>query len=300
MAHHTLNTEHGTADYSEIRNIRAAFFLNLTFTIIEIIGGILTNSVAILSDALHDFGDSISIGAAWFFQKLSGRGRDEKYSYGYKRFTVLGAIINSLVLLTGSAVILTEAIPRLLNPVQPRVEGMIILAVLGITINGLAVFRLKKSENLNQKVIYLHLLEDVLGWFAVLIGSIVMYFTYLPVLDPILSILISLYILYNVIKNLRESLKIVLQAIPRNIDLTKIEEHIIKLSKVDEIHDVHLWTMDGNYNVLTIHVVLKSELNFTEQWTLKREIRGVLKQNNIDHSTIEFESMDEKCEMADC
>ena len=174
------------------KNIGYAFFLNFGFTIIEIIGGFLTNSVAILTDAVHDFGDSISLGLAWYLQKVSKKGSDHKYSYGYKRFSLLGAIINSVILLVGSVFILSETIPRILEPQTPDVKGMFILAILGIIVNGAAVIRLRTGNTINEKVVSLHLWEDVLGWVAILIGSVMMYFFDIPIIDPILSILISI------------------------------------------------------------------------------------------------------------
>ncbi len=173
------------------KNIRTAFFLNVTFTIIEIIGGIMTNSMAILSDAVHDLGDSLSLGMAWYFQGLSSKGRDKSFSYGYGRFSLLGALINVCVLLIGSILILWKTIPRLLAPEAVDTTGMMILAVIGVIFNGLAVYRMRGGKSLNERVVALHLMEDVLGWVAVLIGSIIMHFFDLPIIDPILSLLIT-------------------------------------------------------------------------------------------------------------
>ena len=186
---------HGHHHQHDTKNISTAFFLNLAFTIIEIIGGLMTNSVAIMSDALHDLGDSLSLGLAWYFQKVAKKGRDKTFSYGYKRFSVLGAMINAIVLVVGSVFILQETIPRLWQPETPNVQGMFWLAILGIVVNGAAVLKLQKGTSLNEKVISLHLLEDVLGWAAVLVGSVLMYFFDLPIIDPLLSIGIAIFIL---------------------------------------------------------------------------------------------------------
>jgi len=179
-------------------NLKTAFFLNFAFTIIEIIGGILTNSVAILSDAIHDFGDSLSLGLAWYLQKLSKKGRNSTFTYGYKRFSLLGAIITSLVLVIGSVIILYEAIPRLFQPEPAHVPGMIGMAILGVIVNGAAVWRTRSGQSMNEQVVSWHLLEDVLGWMAVLLGAVLMYFFDAPIIDPLLSIGITLFILYNV------------------------------------------------------------------------------------------------------
>ncbi len=202
--HHHHHHGHEGHHHHHTGNIKVAFWLNLTFCILEFAGGLFTNSVAILSDALHDLGDSFSLGLAWYFQKISQRKRDKLFSYGYKRFSLLGALINSMILLIGSVFIVREAIPRILHPETSNAQGMIIFALIGIAVNGAAVLRLKKGSSINERVISLHLIEDVLGWVAVLIAAVVMLFVDVPVLDPLLSLLITGYILYNVVKNLKQ------------------------------------------------------------------------------------------------
>ncbi|WP_420578317.1 cation diffusion facilitator family transporter [Ekhidna sp.] len=279
--------------------MKVAFFLNLSFTIIEVIGGLYTNSLAILSDALHDLGDSL-IGLSWYFQKLSKKGRTKKFSYGYKRFSLLGAIINSIVLVVGSIFILTKAIPELFNPGETNVQGMLYLAILGIVVNGAAVLKLRKGESLNEKVVSLHLLEDVLGWVAVLIGSIIMMYTDAPFIDPLLSVLISLFVLYNVYKNLRKSMLVILQGIPEDVSLEDIKEKLKDISEITDVHDNHTWSMDGDYNILTIHLQLDQDYKLSEQAKLKEKVRSQLKDESINHITIEFEGQDENCELEDC
>ena len=281
-------------------NVKVAFFLNLSFTIIEIIGGLYTNSLAILSDALHDLGDSLSLGLSWYFQKLSKKGRTKKFSYGYKRFSLLGAIINSIVLVAGSIFILTKAIPELFNPGETNVQGMLYLAILGIVVNGAAVLKLRKGESLNEKVVSLHLLEDVLGWVAVLIGSIIMMYTDAPFIDPLLSVLISLFVLYNVYKNLRKSMLVILQGIPEEVSLEDIKEKLKDISEITDVHDNHVWSMDGEYNILTIHLQLDKDYKLSEQAKLKEKVRTQLKDESINHITLEFEGQDENCELEDC
>uniref|UniRef100_UPI00404A54BA cation diffusion facilitator family transporter n=1 Tax=Fulvivirga sp. TaxID=1931237 RepID=UPI00404A54BA len=285
---------HGTG------NIKVAFFLNLAFTIIEIIGGLFTNSMAILSDALHDFGDSISLGLSWYFQKVSQKHKDKKYSYGYKRFSLIGALVNSIILFIGSIFILTETIPRIYNPQTPDALGMIWLAILGVVINGAAVFRLKKGESINEKVVSLHLLEDVLGWVAVLIGAIVMYFYDLPIIDPILSLGIACFILFNVFKNLKSVFKIIMQGVPNDTNQKKIRAFLEGLYGVENIHDLHIWTMDGQYNVLTVHIVTEQNLQMEALIPLKQKVHEELKTYGINHATLEFETKGEKCVLEDC
>ena len=284
---------------SDVKNIKTAFFLNLSFTIIEIIGGIVTNSVAILSDAVHDLGDSFTLGLSWYFQKLSKKPRSNVFTYGYKRFSLLGAIINSLILLVGSVVILLHAIPRLLLPQKPDVTGMILLAIIGVFINGLAVLRLRKGSSINERVVSLHLMEDVLGWIAVLVGAVIMYFIDAPIIDPILSIGITLYIFFNVFRNMRESLRIILQGSPVKISIDEVKKVLLSLTYVDSIHDLHVWSVDGEFNILTIHIVLNKDFTIFYLQELKKDIRRSMLNLGVQHCTIEFELINEECGMDD-
>ncbi|MFT5890254.1 MAG: cobalt-zinc-cadmium efflux system protein [Dokdonia sp.] len=296
MAKHH-NHKHGhTHDTS---NIKVAFFINLLFTIIEIIGGVMTNSIAILSDAVHDLGDSLSLGLAWYFQNYSKRKRSPSFSYGYGRFSLLGAIINSIVLVVGSIFIFIEAIPRLIHPQQPETQGMMILAVLGVVFNGAAVLRLKKGTSVNERVVSLHLLEDVLGWVAVLIGSIIMHFFDIPIIDPILSLGIALFILVNVYKNLKEAIQIVMQGVPDDTDVKEVEHRLISYPEIKEIHDIHVWSMDGEYNIMTAHVVVHHKGSLKELEPLKKKIRQDLEELHIEHVTLEFEVVEENCSIID-
>lgn len=227
-SHHGHNHSHS---HDSVKNIGAAFFLNLFFTIIELIGGLITNSIAIISDSLHDFGDCLSLALSWYFQKLSKKGSNKLYSYGYKRFSLLGAIINSIVLIVGSIYILTEAIPRIFEPQETNAKGMFLLAILGIMAHGIVFLRLRKGKSLNEKVVSLHILEDLLGWIAVLAGSILIYFTNITIFDPILSIGISAIVLFNVLRNIKQVLPIILQGTPRELEQGHIIEEIKKNKK---------------------------------------------------------------------
>lgn len=298
---HEHNHTHSHSHTHDVKNIKFAFFLNFFFALVEIVGGIYTNSVSILSDAIHDLGDSISLGMAWYFQNISKKKSDQKYTYGYKRFSVMGALITSIVLIIGSVIILSEAIPRLFHPQVAHAKGMIILAVIGIFVNGAAMLQLKKGDSLNEKVVSLHFLEDVLGWVAVLVGAIIMYFFKLPIIDPILSIAIALFVLKNVYANIREISRIILQGTPQSIETDDLKSEILTLDEdIDSIHDFHLWTVDGKYNVLTMHIVLKKIKNQEELIGLKEIIRNKLHEKEVEHSTIEFEAMTEECCFENC
>ncbi len=292
--HHGHNHSHGSDG-----NIGIAFFLNLSFTILELVGGIFTNSIAIISDAVHDFGDSLSLGLAWYFQKLSKKGSTKQYTYGYKRFSLLGAIVNSVVLVVGSIYILSEAIPRFFAPQETNPIGMLALAIVGIVVNGIAVLRTRNASSINERVVSLHMLEDVLGWVAVFFGSIIMHFTGLTIIDPILSIAIACFVLFNVFKNIKQVLPILLQGTPAEIDREHIIERLNEIGQVRNIHDLHIWSLDEAYNVLTAHVTLTEALPMTGLVELKSKIRDILKEEGIQHATLEFEMPDEACAFED-
>ena len=278
-----------------VENIRTAFFLNLSFTLVEIVGGILTNSIAIISDALHDLGDSISLGLSWALQKYSGRKRDKRFSFGYRRFSLLGSLINGLVLIAGSILILSEAIPRLLNPEQPHAQGMLALALVGIVVNGAAVLKLQKGKSLNERVVSWHLLEDVLGWFAVLVASIVMMFKNLPILDPVLSIIITLWVLYNVAGNLKKTFFVFLQAVPDEISIEDFENKIRDIENVRDVHHTHLWSLDGEQNILSVHLIVEKTSSRENLVKIKQTINALSNDSGINHTTVEIEFGDGDC-----
>jgi len=276
------------------KNIGFAFFLNLFFAFFELAGGLYTNSIAILSDSIHDFGDSLSLGVAFFLQKKSQKKSDKKYTYGYKRFSLLGSVLISTVLTVSSFFVIFESVKRLIDPVSSNAKGMFLLAIFGVIVNGASVIKLKKGTSLNEKAVFLHMMEDVLGWLAVLVGSIVMMFADLPVLDPILSLGITIWVLYNAYRNLTQTIKIMLQEAPESVDIEKMQEEITSLPEVDSIHDIHIWTLDGENHVLTLHAVVRSGLNI-DAAVLKQKIRNIASLYGVNHVTIEYEASSESC-----
>lgn len=291
---HSHNHSH-THTHGKDNRIGWAFFLNVTFTIIEFIGGWLTNSTAIMADAVHDFGDSLSIGFAWILSRFSDKESSDRFSYGYRRLTLFGALVNSIVLIIGSIWVLFEAIPRLSNPEMPAVEGMLGLAILGVVVNGYAVFKLKAGETLNEKVLTWHLLEDVLGWVTVLIVSIVLLFVELPILDPLLSIGFTLFILFNVFRNLKSTLVLFLQAAPDDETQESIKQLLNELPEVNGIHHIHFWSLDGESHVLTAHLELAHNFEVDKLIGLKQQVAMKLSSFNLSHTTIEFEFPQETC-----
>jgi cobalt-zinc-cadmium efflux system protein len=281
------------------KNISVAFFLNLAFTVFEIIGGLLTNSMAILSDAVHDLGDSVTLALSWYLERVSLRPRTERLTYGYRRFSLLGAVISAVILLTGSVFILSEAIPRLFHPEDVRVEGMILMALIGVAVNGAAVLRLKGGLKINERVVMFHLLEDAIGWVAVLMVSLVMKVVYLPILDPILSVGLSIFIIAKIIPNIKEAVQIFLQYTPRDSDITLIKKKIESLKNVREAHDIHLWSVDGLHHIFSCHLVLDDNISVEETRGIKEDVRKILQEEGISHPTLEFELADEECRSCD-
>ncbi len=275
--------------------IGIAFFLNVGFTIIEFIGGYLTNSTAIIADAVHDLGDSLSIGMAWLLNKLGNRQADSHYTYGLRRVSLLGALINSLTLIVGSVLVLIHAIPRLFEPQMPTVEGMFALALLGVLVNGYAALKLSRGKSLNEKVLNWHLLEDVLGWLAVLIVSIILMFFNWPILDPVLSIAFTLFILINVLRTLRTTLRLFLQASPDDMQSLTIRRRLLELPHVQDVHHLHLWSLDGERHVLTAHIVLNDSASLEQYASIKQDIVEHLAPFHLEHTTIEIELADEHC-----
>lgn len=272
------------------KNIKIAFWLNTSFALIEIVGGLMINSVAVRSDAVHDLGDSLSLGAAWFFQKKSTSQKTSDFSYGYRRFSLIGALINAVVLCTGSAIILFESFQRFFNPETSNAKGMLVLALLGIAVNYTAMKRLQKGSGLNEKIVSLHFLEDVLGWLAVLIGAVLMMFVNAPFIDPALSLAISAYVLFNVYQNLKPVFRILLQAVPTDVSEEQIRRKLFEIPGLRSLHDIHIWSMDGYLNIMTLHVRLTADAEKTEQHKIKDMIRKSLIELNIHHITIEIEN----------
>ena len=285
-----------TTEKKTERNILVAFLLNILFCIIELIGGFFTNSVAILSSSVHDFGDALSIGISYFLEHKSKKKPNKKYTYGYLRYSILGAFITTTILLIGSVFVIKESIERIINPVEVNYDGMIIFAVLGCIINLIANLITRGGKSLNQKSVNLHMLEDVFNWLVILIGSILMKFTNIKYIDPILSIFVSLIIFVSAFKNLKRIIDIFLVKTPNDINIDELSEHLLKVEGVKDIHHIHVWTMDNINNYATLHVST-NEKNYSK---IKHNIREEMEEHGINHVTIEIEEPNEDCEEEVC
>jgi cobalt-zinc-cadmium efflux system protein len=285
-------------NHDKSSNISWAILINLVFTGIEIVGGLYTNSLTILSDALHDFGDSLVLILAWAAEKKSRQQPDHKRTFGYRRLSLASAIFTSIVLVSGSLFILSHAIPRLLNPGPVNAQGMIVLAIIGVVFNGLGFLKLRSGQSINEKALTWHLLEDVLGWVIVLFGSIIMFFWENPIIDPLMTIGYTVFILWGVSKNIKESLNILMQGVPSHISLKHIKAGLLNIPDVVSVHDMHVWSLDGETDVFTGHVVVTGQaLRGAEQ--TKTVIKTELAKHHIEHSTLELES-ESSCSGIDC
>lgn len=277
------------------KNILIAFLLNLFFSIIEFVGGTITNSVAIVSDSVHDLGDALGIGISYFLERKSNNKPNDNYTYGYLRYSVLGGFVTTMILTIGSIFVIYNSILRIINPVSIQYGKMIIIAIFGVIINFIAVYYTKDGKSLNQKAVNLHMLEDVLGWIIVLIGAIIMNFTNISIIDPLMSIGVSIFILIHTFKEFKEILDLFLEKTPKNVSIDKIKESLNSIEDIKDIHHIHVWSISGEEVFLTMHVVVNK---YDKE--IKNKIRNILKKMNINHVTIELEELDEKCFDENC
>ncbi len=300
-----MSHNHSPKNSTKTNALNLAFWLNLIFSVIELVGGILTNSTAIITDALHDFTDAMAIGMAVFLEKFSTKPATDKFTFGYRRFSLLSALTMSAFLFGGSLFMIITAIQSFASPKIVHSQGMLALAVLGIVVNGLAFFNIKNSDHAHQhahahthshshnhshgdqnsKAIMLHLLEDLLGWVAVLIGAGVIYFTNWYWIDGALAICIALFIGFNALKNFSESMKILLMATPENIDLAKLKAEILNIKQVNKIKQLRIWSLDGNQNIASVQLIIAEHTDCPQ---LLAEIKQIFAEFTVDDVTVQF------------
>ncbi len=279
------------------KNILIAFILNFSFSIFELFGGIFTNSVSVLSDAIHDFGDALSIGISFVLEKISKKKPNETYTFGYARYSILGAFITTTVLTVGSILVIVRGVQRLFSPEPINYNGMLLMAVIGVVINFLAAYFTKDGNSANQKAVNLHMLEDVLGWLVVLLGSILMKITNITSIDSVMSIGVAVFILVNAFRNFKEILNLFLEKTPHGISLPQLKHHLCEIEGVSDVHHIHLWSMDSSVHLATMHVVISPTVN---QSAIKAQVRQELAEHDISHATIEIETVGDICDSVTC
>ena len=267
-------------------NLAFVFFMNLAFNIIVIAGGLATNSMAILADCIHDMADTISIAFAWFLENVAQKDSTDKYSYGYQRFSILGAVIISIFVIIMAFIILYEAIPRLFAPEGVDAGGMLIVAIVGIMFKSISVYRLHDGETFNEKAILFHQLGDVFEWVAILLLSLVlMFWDGAPSLDPFISIGIALWLIFNLVRNLYKSFEVLLQKTPDHFDVNKFKESVLNIDGIESFDDFHVWSLDGIDSVLTLKVSID---DWNNQERIKNDIYDIASKYHIVDITIEF------------
>ena len=264
-----------------------AFFLNLTYAIVEFIAGGVFGSSAVLADSVHDLGDAIAIGISAFLESISNREEDSHYTLGYKRFSLLGAMITAVILMTGSVLVILENIAKIFHPQSVNDEGIFWLGIIAITINVLASLVIRKGQTKNESILSLHFLEDTLGWVAVILMAIVLRFTDWYILDPLLSLVISIFILTKAIPRFWSALKIFLDAVPEGVETGDLEKELEALTNVKSVNQLSIWSMDGLENNAIVHLCLED----WEQMTgTKNQVRQLLEERGIQNITIEVDT----------
>ena len=263
-----------------------AFFLNLSFAIVEFIAGGIFGSSAVLADSVHDFGDAVAIGISAFLESISNRKEDSHYTLGYKRFSLLGAMVTAVILMTGSGMVILENMVKLFHPHPVNEEGLLWLGIIAISVNVLASLVIRKGQTKNESILSLHFLEDTLGWLAVILMAIVLRYTDWYILDPLLSLVISFFILSKAIPRFWSTLRIFLDAVPEGVNIQKIKKDLAELDHVASINQLNLWTMDGLEKNAIVHVCLE---HVKHMEVCKESIRDLLKERGFQNVTIEVD-----------
>ena len=264
-----------------------AFFLNLSYAIVEFIAGGIFGSSAVLADSVHDLGDAIAIGISALLETISNREEDNRYTLGYKRFSLLGALVTSIILMIGSVLVILENIAKIFHPQPVNDEGILWLGIIAITINILSSLVVGKGKTKNESILTLHFLEDTLGWVAVILMAIVLRFTDWYILDPLLSLVISFFILSKVFPRFWSTLKIFLDAVPEGVETGDLEKDLETLTNVKSVNQLSIWSMDGLENNAIIHICIKDWEKIMET---KEAVRQFLEERGVQNITIEVDS----------
>lgn len=271
------------------KNSLLVLILNLSFGILELFGGLFSNSIAIISDSIHDLGDALTIAISYIIIKISKKDRTTEFTYGYKRLTVIGALLNIIILVSGSIFVYFESIRRLIHPQPVDAKIAIILAIFGIVINGYGLFKFFRASNVMTQTLKNHLLEDVLGWVSVLISSIFVLGFGVYRVDSIVALLVATLILFNAFRTLKEVVEILIEKVPKNVSIMEIKKEVESIEQVVDLHNIHISTLDGNNHVITAHLVVDEKLSLTEAIEIKDQIKDRLSKFNGTYITLELE-----------
>lgn len=283
----------------EGKNLFITLILNFLISLVEIVGGIFSNSLSLISDALHNFSDGFALLIAYFAMRVSRRDPNFKNTFGYKRIQILAALFNAATLVVICVFLLYEAYQRFLSPEEIKSKTMLIVAVIGLVANLLGVLLLKSHSrnSLNIKSAYLHLIGDTFSSVAVIIGGILIYFYQIYWVDPLITVLISLYIIKETISILLETYHILMQSTPKGIDILQISKEIQEIDKIKDIHHVHIWSLSEKETHFEAHVDLTQDLKTSECEQIIKKIEALLHHRyQINHVTLqmEFEFCDDK------
>lgn len=287
---HNYDHSHDHFALIDTKLIRYTLYLNLGFAIFELILALYTNSIALFSTTIHDFGDSAILLSTIFIEQFSLKGRNKRFTYGYRRFSLIGAIVNTVILLLGSFVILNSAIGRLVTPEVVKVDVLMYVGIIGIVVNMLGVRKLAQNTSPVHNALKVNLQIDVYNWIALFVSAIIINIFDLIAIDAYLSIVISGIMIVSAIKQLKGIFLIIMQSVPKNVDLEKIETVIISFDQVIDCHDLHIWSLDGDDYIASFHVVVTNETTLIELMDLKENIKLELEKHQINHATIEVDN----------
>ncbi len=287
---HNYDHSHNHFQIIDTKLIRYTLYINLSFAILELFLALYTNSIALYSNMIHDFGDSIILLSTIFIEQFSFRGRNERYTYGYRRFSLIGAIVNTVILLIGSIVIIDSAINRLMHPEIIKMDILIYVGIIGIFVNLIGVHYLKRSDSPVNRSLKTNLQMDVYNWLTLFIAAIIMSVFNIGAIDAVLSIIIAVIMMISVIKQFKEIFHIIMQSVPQNIDIKEINTIIMSFKGVVDCHDLHIWTLDGEDYITSFHLVVDNKMNIVEIMDLKEEIKLELEKYHLNHTTIEVDN----------
>ena len=283
--HHGHSHSHG--GHTQNQTIGLAFILNFILSLVELAGGIWIGSFAILAGAIHDFGDSISLGLAWYLEHIANRKKNNQFNFGYRRFSLLSALLAGVIILSGSIIICIQALKDFSALHRPDPKLMLGFALLGISVNAISAWRMSRGKTKNEQVLTWHLIEDFLSWLAVLVSSIVIYFTNITWLDPVIAVLLSIYVAYNVFKHLKSTIFLFLQARPEEFDEEKFVAGVLKIDGIFRVTKVGIWSLDGVENILSCRIIFSKDFSVSQLEVINKEIRNIANMQGHFDITIE-------------